>query len=759
MTKKQVEQMIDKQRQNDENFRIINQNNTKYSYIPLETDILKSAHTDRDANFQKCVSLINQYNEEIENSLKRGSEIVNGPWKNSFYGTLQNVLLEIRFTKFRALQTAFCEKVAEWADQQIKQEVKEKTIGKKITLQSLVENKVNLKSLRTKRSTTGQTNSTQNNANNTTMASVNMNDTSQQSPKKMQESFDYAQNKNNQNTSERVVLGVNRLARANTTQGNANFKGQKSFENMLPSEQIQEMSRDYELGHRTKIFGLEPASERLEEFKRKNFSMPQEVLKEIDPIKQESQLTFPRPQGYLPNKQIEIPPELQEELREKDDDPEHNNQDEEGDDDQAVVLDGIDPIEGDDQNQGDGGKEQEENNEKTLVPKLRPFLNDKVSADPMNDDPNTQFEARSKYLHYKPTNNEAELRMEKKYIENRHKELQEKRESEELVNMVNQWAQNKARLEKEINRKYDSRQFGNSFQKIEFKPKQYQKHEVQQIIQDSKMTVEEEQRLQDLQQFKEQKFQEVEKMRAALEKETSKSLKTKLQDQLQILEQDYKQIEKQWLQEQESRIVKKISTDSKIRQYRHVKSYSVNQPNDRYSKDHSRFLPTIAKRDLLNNQPLSFSGLENQIGQKKISLAKQEYGSLIGLGVKTKREGQEEEQDDEDEDLESLRKMVQPSLSVYSRDYKKQYRPFSAVFDIIDREKMRQEQIDEIHEIKNRMVKYKVNVQLKKLMDSIVIPEQITGAKANIFPTPGMQLYEDIFAKEAKTKKKKKGKK
>lgn len=48
---------------------------------------------------------------------------------------------------------------------------------------------------------------------------------------------------------------------------------------------------------------------------------------------------------------------------------------------------------------------------------------------------------------------------------------------------------------------------------------------------------------------------------------------------------------------------------------------------------------------------------------------------------------------------------------------------------------------------------------MKKLIDSMVIPANIEGPGINCIPAPGMMLYEDLFAKEAASKKKKKGKK
>ena len=83
-----------------------------------------------------------------------------------------------------------------------------------------------------------------------------------------------------------------------------------------------------------------------------------------------------------------------------------------------------------------------------------------------------------------------------------------------------------------------------------------------------------------------------------------------------------------------------------------------------------------------------------------------------------------------EEDEEKPR--VMPSLSVYSQSQVQSFlRPFSAVFDKNNPDAMKSEQLQEIEEVKNRMAKYKINVPIKRLMDSILIPEGLAGDKKN----------------------------
>jgi len=70
-----------------------------------------------------------------------------------------------------------------------------------------------------------------------------------------------------------------------------------------------------------------------------------------------------------------------------------------------------------------------------------------------------------------------------------------------------------------------------------------------------------------------------------------------------------------------------------------------------------------------------------------------------------------------------------PSVSIYANPLNKFLRPFSAIFDKCAPENIKQEQLLEIEEVKNRMAKYKLNVPLKKLMDSMVVPDGLTSDK------------------------------
>jgi len=56
--------------------------------------------------------------------------------------------------------------------------------------------------------------------------------------------------------------------------------------------------------------------------------------------------------------------------------------------------------------------------------------------------------------------------MEKKWEEKKNRLVAEKRQDEEIIEHVQQWSLNKARLEKNINRKIDSSKFQSKYERF-----------------------------------------------------------------------------------------------------------------------------------------------------------------------------------------------------------------------------------------------------------------------------------------------------
>ena len=85
--------------------------------------------------------------------------------------------------------------------------------------------------------------------------------------------------------------------------------------------------------------------------------------------------------------------------------------------------------------------------------------------------------------------------------------------------------------------------------------------------------------------------------------------------------------------------------------------------------------------------------------------------------------------------------------------------PVARSLEQVTVDKYREEQLDEIEQIKRRMAKYKINVPMKELADALLIPEGFNDEqKLEQIPEPGYGLLRNPFFK-TKKKKKKKGKK
>ena len=101
-----------------ENYKIITWGkNFQYSKIHIAD--LDSIFVKDNAFFQEMVSLIEQYNAEVEKFNNKAEPIINGPWRSHFFVKLHNALLEIVFTKNRTLQNYFIETVHSWALDQL----------------------------------------------------------------------------------------------------------------------------------------------------------------------------------------------------------------------------------------------------------------------------------------------------------------------------------------------------------------------------------------------------------------------------------------------------------------------------------------------------------------------------------------------------------------------------------------------------------------------------------------------------------------
>ncbi|EGR34244.1 hypothetical protein IMG5_019280 [Ichthyophthirius multifiliis] len=274
-----------------------------------------------------------------------------------------------------------------------------------------------------------------------------------------------------------------------------------------------------------------------------------------------------------------------------------------------------------------------------LQPQIKKFVTDYSDQCDLND---KKYNIKSNYIYYESSEDIRELKMENLLRTNRVKQIAEKREDEEKLEMMKQWAVNKSRIEKEINRKVDSSTFGNDFKQLEYK---YDK--------------------------------------------TKRSI-----------------------------------------------SLQTN-PNQQKTFNCVEYL---AKRDL--NHEKQNINLEDQITQQRINQVKNQYYNIIGL-----------RQNKNDQKINK----ILPSLSIYdSSNCKNRFKHFSTIVNV-NVKKLQKKQLDQALEIKNRMAKYKINMQMKELANAILTPSGIQNAQEiNLLPEPGQRLIKNPFINEKKKKKKNK---
>jgi len=94
-----------------------------------------------------------------------------------------------------------------------------------------------------------------------------------------------------------------------------------------------------------------------------------------------------------------------------------------------------------------------------------------------NKNPNTQFEIKSTYQKYLPSEDLREMKMEERFIKNRQRQMREVLEEKEMLGIAKSFAASKSRLEKEINRKIEANTFASEYSKCSFQSKAQSKRQ------------------------------------------------------------------------------------------------------------------------------------------------------------------------------------------------------------------------------------------------------------------------------------------
>jgi len=344
-----------------------------------------------------------------------------------------------------------------------------------------------------------------------------------------------------------------------------------------------------------------------------------------------------------------------------------------------------------------------------VVPKRKLYLNDKItSSEHKVKDLNIPIETRSNFAHYVPSNSLSELQLEQRWRNAMNKKTVEKREKEEFVTLMKEWAHTKSRLEEEINRKNESTTFGSRFKQRTFIPR-----------------------------AKSANFSSAIPKRFSVEGRSGASGSPKnedLEEELDIKDED-EISEKSQDQEIDTPI-----EPGKITIYRETGAKKVGQPEFYdFSKVRPKSVATGQELAIMHTEPI-----EDKMNKAKIDKITRLHADLLfatrGVPV-----------DIGQDDTYSVDRPK--SLSIYDQNKKQMYRPFSAVHQVARPENFRKSQMQEIEEIKVKLAKFKIKVPVKQLKTSLLLPE-VTPASNPQLPIPGAGLLINPFFKEKKGKKK-----
>ncbi|KAL4510770.1 hypothetical protein ABPG72_004924 [Tetrahymena utriculariae] len=775
-----------------------------FIYNHLDTRLLKSIFLDDNQYFQDCIFLINEYNAEVEKIKKSKEEMKNGPWKMRFYSTLYNLLREVIFTRDRILQRSFAQDVNQWAYKQLEgleadqKEIKPfdndpafmlttirgvmKDFSKYRKTSSSRERPVN-KSLEKQKTVTFTANTLPNfNDESTVIVNRTFLDEStrdqtildgrQQSPEKEEQSV------LSQSTTHFKVTSI--LSQAGLRP-----------KMKMPSEYVQEVLKDYNICARTKHPEYEPPAIRLKEYKRRvlSFDDPSKVLTKLaDTQKKESEfsrVTYPKPLTLqdMKKKKEEEQQALEEQKRE-----EAANRAAESAAGEIKPEDGQAPAAATPNQEGekkaDDDKSQKEDldlsgilaekddgqpKKPPLQPNIKNYANDEYGKETFIRDLNKKYDHRSNYIYYEPSDDVREIRMENKWNENRQKELKEKRENEEMIKLVQEWSIAKGRLEKEISRKIDSNIYGSKFKECEYRFNKKTNEELQNLDQETKEAALKQNALEEIREIEDKKKRIEQKKKEREERRKEREEKKNKKKRHDTDSDKEKSDEESYDEELDGPF---DPSNPKFKNKRRPHSLHVQSKPEQKSVDITSTLPRIAKvQNQTNLHP--FKGLEYDTQRQKIEMIKRLHGNLINIKPKnptnnnelskTQQAAVQSESSQsfyyESQNRNQSKEPIQPSLSVYSRDVMQKLRPFSAIFEANDLSVIQKEQILEIHEVKNRMAKYKLSVPYKKLKDAIIVPEGLTNKEdLELIPDPGQGLIRNPFMKEKKKKKKKKRK-
>jgi hypothetical protein len=517
---------------------------------------------------------------------------------------------------------------------------------------------------------------------------------------------------------------------------------------LLPSEYRAATLKDYEEGARTKHSILEPPYERLNEFERK---FPNSILKpqsregrpktqgkstsfaeanmktsppKIDPAKQGTPLPVD------PNAPSPIP--IVQEAGGEGGEGGEGGDDEGGD---GGGEDGDGPV-----GQGEAGEGAPKVVKPPTVQLRKLFANDDITSK-KNDirDQRIPMEYRSNYAYYTPTGNIEELALEQRWRDGQNKKLMDKREQEELTAVMKEWSFAKSRIEEESVRKNESMTYGSRFETRAFKPRVLSaittgSAQVYSPIKNTRKLTSSQGKKRESDGEEQAVVNDGERERQELE---------------QVL--DYESDEE--FHETPSQYLNISKMDPKSIFY-----------EDKMRPKTSGHLPRLV--DYSNVVPVGMAtgeiipGKENKLIENEMSRLKIERLRKMHANILNHSKAQTVGGAQTDNSLLIDKSQRGPSLSVYDSGIKaSSYRPFSAIYQKVNDISIRTDQLNEVEEVKKKLAKFRINVPMRTLATSLLVPDKIPVGQLKPLPEPGLGLLKNPFYKEKKGKKKKKKKK
>ena len=342
------------------------------------------------------------------------------------------------------------------------------------------------------------------------------------------------------------------------------------------------------------------------------------------------------------------------------------------------------------------------------------------------------IEYRSNYAYYAPSGDIAELALEQRWRDNQNKRLMEKREHEELVNVMKEWSHAKSRLEEESVRKNESLAYGSRFEKRGFKLR----------VQSASIGAHPKITYSPIKSVKSSKT--TAKMKEEGESEDENQITKDLERALDYESDDeFQEAPAQYL------TLNQIDPKSIIFEDKKPKNFSPATIIDftniaPVGMKTGEILPSIEKRLI-----------EVEIGRLKVEKIRKMHASVL---QHTGRHTDKSLLSDASFLAEKINRPA--SLSIYDGVTQfTAYKPFSAIYDKINEKTIRREQITEISDVKKKLAKFRINVPIRVLANSLLPPDKIPQEKLKALPDPGGALLRNPFFKEKKSKKKKKKKK